>query len=262
LYTAHGFHFYQGAPWKNWLLWYPLEKIAAPMTRALLVMNAEDFDYGKRLGFIPGETLFFVHGVGVDTGRFQNVSSCFRSELGVDENDVIITSIAEFTPTKNHVFLLSSWEKVVRVCNNAHLVLVGDGELLEKTKTLVQERSIPRVHFLGRRRDIPEILADTDIVVLVSQREGLPRALLEGMAAGKPLVATDVRGNRDLVENGVNGFLIPLGDVDTLAQVLLQLIDSPKLRKKMGQASQEKVKNYSLECVLQEMGEIYRRFLK
>ncbi|MCX7730267.1 MAG: glycosyltransferase family 4 protein [Candidatus Caldatribacterium sp.] len=262
LYTAHGFHFYQGAPWRNWLFWYTLEKLVAPSTQALIVMNAEDFEHGKRLGFLPGENLFFVHGVGVDVARFQSALPGFRRELGIGDRDIVLTCVAEFTPTKNHAFLLSAWEKVVGVCDSAHLVLVGDGELLERTKALVRERAIPRVYFLGRRRDIPEILADTDIVVLVSQREGLPRALLEGMAAGKPLVATNVRGNRDLVEDGVNGFLVPQGDVEALARALLKLIGSRELREKMGEASKEKVKPYSLESVLKEMEKIYRKFLK
>lgn len=262
LYTAHGFHFYRGAPWKNWLLWYTLEKIAAPMTRALVVMNEEDLAHGQRLGFVPGETLFFVHGVGVDIGRFQNVSSTFRRELGVDDDAGIVTCVAEFTTTKNHAFLLSAWERIAGKYPNAHLVLVGDGELLEETRDLVRERSLPRVHFLGRRRDIPEILAATDIVVLVSKREGLPRAVLEGMAAGKPLVATDVRGNRDLVEDGINGFLVPLGDVETLAESLIKLLGSPELRAQMGKKSREKVEAYSLEKVLEEMKAIYQKCLE
>jgi len=261
LYTAHGFHFYHGAPLKNWFLWRTLEGIVAPITRALLVMNEEDFEHGKKLGFVPGKNLFFVHGVGVELERFHSVNSSLRKELGIGEEEVVATCVAEFTPTKNHAFLLSAWEKVAKRCAHAHLILVGDGELWEETKRRVEQESLPRVHFLGKRKDVPAILSVSDIVVLVSRREGLPRALLEGMAAGKPLVATDVRGNRDLVENGVNGFLVPLGDTGALAQALGQLIESKELRKKMGEASRRKVEAYSLERVLQEMEEIYRKFL-
>ena len=139
---------------------------------------------------------------------------------------------------------------------------MGDGELLGKTQEVVLKRSLPRVHFLGRRRDIPEILAATDIVVLVSKREGLPRALLEGMAAGKPLVATNVRGNRDLVEDGANGFLIPLGDVEALSCALARLIASPELRRKMGEKSQEMVRAYAIGRVLKAMLVVHRKVLK
>lgn len=261
LYTAHGFHFHRGAPWKNWLLWYTLEKIAAPMTKGLIVMNQEDFEHGKRLGFVPGENLFLVHGVGVDLERFREVPSKIREELGIGEEEVIVTCVAEFTPTKNHAFLLAAWEEVTKENPTAHLVLVGDGELLGRMQALVEERRIPRVHFLGRRKDIPEILSASDIVVLTSQREGLPRALLEGMASGKPLIATDVRGNRDLVENGVNGFLVPLGEKNVLVGALEKLINSRDLREKMGKESRRKVEEYALARVLEEMEGIYRRFL-
>jgi glycosyltransferase involved in cell wall biosynthesis len=153
-------------------------------------------------------------------------------------------------------------EEVAKRFGQAHPLLVGDGELLEKTRVWAERESLPRVHFLGRREDVPAVLAASDIVVLVSKHEGLPRALLEGMAAGKPLVATDVRGNRDLVEDGMNGFLVPLGDVAALSEALGRLIESRELREKMGEESRKKAEAYSLERVLQEMERIYRRFLE
>ncbi len=261
LYTAHGFHFYRGASWKVWLFWYTAEKIASFFTDALIVLNEEDFEHGKRLGFVPGESLFLVHGVGVDLERFREVPSKVREELRIEEGDVIVTCVAEFIPTKNHVFLLSAWREVAKSYHNAHLLLVGDGELLEKVKEKAQKVSLPRVHFLGRREDIPAILAASDIVVLPSKREGLPRALLEGMASGKPLVATNIRGNRDLVEDGVNGFLVPVGDERALIQALQKLIESPELRDSMGQESRKKAEAYSLDRVLLAMEAVYRRFL-
>lgn len=262
LYTAHGFHFFRGASWKAWLFWYTAEKIAALFTDALIVLNEEDFEHGKRLGFIPGENLFLVPGVGVELERFRNVNSSLREELGIGDGEVVVTCVAEFTPTKNHSFLLAAWKEVAKRFGHAHLLFVGDGELLERTKAWVERESLPRVHFLGRREDVPAVLSASDIVVLVSKREGLPRALLEAMAAGKPLVATDVRGNRDLVEDGVNGFLVPLGDVGALAFALGRLIGSKELRERMGEESRRKVEAYSLERVLQEMERIYRRFLE
>jgi len=262
LYTAHGFHFFRGASWKAWLFWYTAEKIASLFTDALIVLNEEDFEYGKRLGFTPGESLFLVPGVGVDLQRFRNVDASLRRELGIKDDEVVVTCVAEFIPRKNHSFLLAAWREVTKRFGQAHLLLVGDGELWEETKRWVAQASLPRIHFLGRREDVPAVLAASDIVVLVSKHEGLPRALLEGMAAGKPLVATDVRGNRDLVEDGVNGFLVPLGDVGALAFALGQLIESKELREKMGRESLRKVEAYSLERVLQEMEGIYRKFLE
>ena len=206
--------------------------------------------------------ILLVPGVGVELQRFRNVDASLRRELGIKDDEVVVTCVAEFTPTKNHSFLLAAWREVVKRFGQAHLLLVGDGELWEETKRWVAQASLPRIHFLGRRGDVPAVLSTSDIVVLVSKREGLPRALLEGMAAGKPLVATDVRGNRDLVEDGVNGFLVPPGDVGVLAFALEQLIGSKELREKMGRESLRKVEAYSLERVLQEMEGIYRKFLE
>jgi len=109
---------------------------------------------------------------------------------------------------------------------------------------------------------VPEILRDSDIVTLTSKREGLPRCVMEAMAAGKPVVATDVRGNRDLVDDGHTGFLVRLGDVCGLAAALERLICDPELRASMGAAGRERIRDYSLERVLGEMSGVYSRYLK
>ena len=124
----------------------------------------------------------------------------------------------------------------------------------------MQTLGIPRVYFLGFRQDIPKVLQDTDIFVLVSCREGLPRAVMEAMAAGKPVVASNVRGNRDLVEHGKTGFLVELGDVEGLARYLKMLALDERLRLSFGATGREKIKNYSLNKVLAEIDSIYSRY--
>jgi len=265
LYTAHGFHFFRGAPWHYWLFYYPAERLAARWTDGLIVMNSEDYGRAQKMGFKPGENLFFVHGVGVDLERFsqgrENVPSV-GEELGLGDQDVVVTCVAEFIPRKNHAFLLDAWRLMARAEQKAHLLLVGEGRLRSPMNSRVQRERIPRVNFLGFRRDVPRILAATDVLVLTSKHEGLARCIMEAMAAGKPVVATDVRGSRDLVEHGVTGFLVELGDVDGLAQALLRLIRDPKLREEMGQAGRAKIQDYSLERVLDEMSAIYARYLR
>ena len=265
LYTAHGFHFYKGAPWPYWLFYYPAERVAARWTDGLIVMNSEDYERAQKMGFKPDENLFFVHGVGVDLeqfsqGRENRIS--VREELGLGHQDVVVTCVAEFTSTKNHAFLLAAWRKVAKEEHQAHLLLVGEGGLKRAIEQKIKVESIPNVHFLGFRKDVPQILQATDIFVLPSTREGLPRSVMEAMAAGKPVVATDVRGSRDLVEHGTTGLLVELGDVEGLAQALLQLIRDSELRKKMGQAGRAKIQDYSLERVLDEMSAIYARYLR
>jgi glycosyltransferase involved in cell wall biosynthesis len=262
LYTAHGFHFFDGAPKKNWLLYYTAERLVARYTDALLVMNQEDFENGKKLGFVPGESLFLVHGVGVDVEKFSQVQEDkeIREELNISNDAVVVTCIAEFIKRKNHDFLLNAWMILLENENNRslHLILVGDGILFENFKS----KNLKNVHFLGRRSDVPSILNSSDIVTLTSIHEGLPRCIMEAMAAGKPVVATDIRGNRDLVKDGVNGYLVKLGDVEGLDNSIIKLANDEVLRKRMGEKGQEIIEAYSLENVLVEMEEIYDKFLK
>lgn len=264
LYTAHGFHFYRGAPLKNWLLYYPLERLASRWTDGLIVINREDFESARRLGFEPGRNLFYVHGVGVDLSYYTSLSSTgeyVRVELGLSHSDIIVTCVAEMNPNKNHMLLLSAWEKLAAECSNCHLLMVGKGELMPVLQKKVRKEKIPRVYFLGYRRDVPQILLESDIVTLTSKREGLPKSIMEAMAAGKPVVATNVRGSRDLVEHGKTGFLVELGDTEGLFLALKSLIENEELRKTMGKAGREKIKDYSLDRVLNEMEAIYMRYL-
>lgn len=115
LYTAHGFHFYKGAPWPYWLFYYPAERLAARWTDGLIVMNSEDLAQAKQMGFREGKNLFFVHGVGVDLKRFASENADIEriwDELGIQPDDIVITYVAEFTPTKNHGWLLRVWNRV------------------------------------------------------------------------------------------------------------------------------------------------------
>jgi len=266
LYTAHGFHFYQGAPRRNWLIYYTAERIASRWTDGLIVMNSEDFENAQQLGFKPGENLFYVHGVGVDfkqyaKNNFQDESN-IRKELGISKSDVVITCVAELNENKNHDFLLDGWKKLTKQYFNVHLLLVGAGEKMAILQRKIKDEKLERVYFLGFRRDAPQILKETDIAALVSKREGLPKCVMEAMAMGLPLVASNVRGNRDLVEDGQTGFLVELGDVVGLARAMEKLILDRELRNAMGEAGQKKIQDYSLEKVLVEMERIYERYLE
>jgi glycosyltransferase involved in cell wall biosynthesis len=264
LYTAHGFHFFNGAPKKNWLFYYTAERLSARYTDALLVMNQEDFENGKKLGFVPGESLFLVHGVGVDIKKFAQVQEGkeIREELSISNDAVVVTCIAEFNQNKNHDFLLDAWYEISKRKKNIKLILVGDGDLAKEMREKVKYNKESSVFFLGKREDVPRILKESDINVLVSKREGLPRCIMEAMAAGKPVVATDIRGNRDLIHDGVNGYLVKLDDIEGLINSIIKLANDEVLRKRMGEKGQEIIEAYSLENVLVEMEEIYDKFLK
>jgi glycosyltransferase involved in cell wall biosynthesis len=269
LYTAHGFHFYEGAPLHNWLAYYSAEKLAARRTDGLVVMNQEDlYSAEKRLGFIRGHNLFFVHGVGVDINHFCSTSLGFqdsfctvRNALHLSQKDILVACIGELSRRKNQAFLLKSWKAIASKRSNAHLLLVGDGPLSNVLQKMVERQNIRNVHFIGFKTNIQKILDEVDVVALVSKQEGLPRAIMEAMAVSRPVVATNIRGNIDLVRNGVNGLLVDIGDVQGLESALLALIDDYHLRTSMGSAGRAMIQPYSMESVLDEMRQIYIRFL-
>jgi glycosyltransferase involved in cell wall biosynthesis len=264
LYTAHGFHFYDGAPRPNWLIYYTAERIAANWTDGLIVMNSEDYQNAKRMGFRPGHNLFYVHGVGVNVKEFYSqdtMGRSFRNELGIRPDDVVITCVAELNENKNHTFLLDGWSRLTQHNDQIHLLLVGTGDQVGPLKEKVRQQRLPRVHFLGYRTDVPRILSNTDIATLVSKREGLPRSIMEGMAAGKPTVASDIRGNCDLIEDGCTGFLVELGDVDGLVAAFERLISDQDMRDRMGAAGRARIEVYDLDNVLVEMAKVYDCYL-
>lgn len=265
LYTAHGFHFYRGAPLKNWLVYHTAERIAARWTDGLIVMNGEDLASARKLGFTEGENLFYVHGVGVDLALYAGGGAQgkpVRAEFGLEANEVMVSCVAELTESKDHHFLLQAWQKLAKHGNPARLFLVGGGKLRVALQKKVETEKITGVHFLGHRRDVPQILSETDIFVLVSKREGLPKSVMEAMAAGKPVIATNIRGNRDLVEDGRTGLLVEQGDVAGLADALEKLISDRRLQEALGASGREKIEDYSLGKVSAEMAAVYKRYLK
>ncbi|WP_391120066.1 glycosyltransferase family 4 protein [Psychrobacillus sp. L3] len=265
LYTAHGFHFFSGAPKKNWMLFYPAEKIAVRWTDGLIVMNEEDYELGKRLGYQENKNIFNVHGVGVDLiefdTRINQETTGILNELRIDEDAVVVSCIAELSSRKNQKFLLDNWRKVTLNTPNIHLLLIGNGPDYEEIKEFISNENFTNIHLLGYRRDVPEIIAQSDIVTLVSKQEGLPRCLMEAMACGKSIIATNVRGSRDLVDHDSTGKLVDLGDNENLVNAFSILVQNKEIRKVYGEAGQRKIQNYSIETVLKEMDVVYSEFL-
>jgi len=264
LYTAHGFHFYKGAPVKNWLLYYNMEKLAAHWTDGLITINEEDYKAAQKFKLRKNGKVFFVPGVGVDIAsleqRARSISrSKKRKELGLSVGTAVIITVGELNANKNHIQALKTLSKLTKT--NFHYLIVGNGESEQKLKKAVNELMLQdKVSFLGFRRDVPELLTASDVFILTSRREGLPKALMEAMAVGLPIIATDVRGNRDLVKSGENGYLVSLDDAEQTAIAIERLIDSEDLRRSMGEKSKELVKQYDLKNIIPQMEEIYDLF--
>ena len=264
LYTAHGFHFYHGASLSAWLLFFTAERIAAWWTDGLLVINTEDYEMARqKLGFKPNEKLFYLHGVGVELTAVSGVEKRkqIRQQLNLDDNAVVVICIAEFIARKNQQFLLASWQQNSSRFLKSHLLLVGEGAELTLRREETACNAIPRVQFLGFRDDIPDLLAAADIAVLVSHQEGLPRCVMEAMAAGLPVIGSNIRGNRDLIVHGETGMLVELGDTVGLGQAIEQLTANSELRREMGDAGRRKIADFSQQVVLSELDDVYRRYL-
>ena len=257
IYTAHGFHFFKGAPLKNWLLFYPAERLLARWTDLLLTMNEEDAERARRL---PAVQTACVNGVGVDLSRFDPPADRreMRDQLGLARDAKVIISVGEHSKRKNHQAILRAAAKLPDV----QVLLCGWGEGLEKLKTLAGELNIAdRVHFLGFRKDVPSVLRAADVYVFPSLHEGLPVALMEAMAAGLPCVASDVRGCSDLIEPEEGGFLNPPMDWEGMARDLQLLLDDEAMRSRMGRHNRMVMEQYALPSVLEQMAALYHQQL-
>ena len=201
IYTAHGFHFYKGAPIKNWLMYYPVEWICSFWTDTLVTINNEDYSRAKK-SFHAG-SIAYVPGVGLDGNHFANVSvdkAGKREEIGVPEEAYMILSVGELNENKNHQVVIKALAEI----NNPdiHYVIVGRGKLAEYLQNLAESAGISeQVYVVGYRTDVPEFYKIADLFVHPSYREGLPVALMECLAAGTPCITSDIRGCADLVDS-------------------------------------------------------------
>ncbi len=264
LYTAHGFHFFKGAPLINWLLYYPIEKWLSKYTDCLITINDEDYELA--VNNFKARSVKKVPGVGVDLNKFvpQTLEKKkeLRKQYGYSDDDFILIYVAELNHNKHQDLLIKVVDVLKNKIPNIKLLLVGAGKLIEDYKQQVRDLKLKdHIHFLGYRKDVPNLMAIADVAVSASRREGLPVNVMEAMATGLPLVVTDCRGNRDLVVNGKNGFVIALDDVDAFADAIERLYNSQELRTKFGRANLEMIKEYSLENVIKYMEEIYRDYI-
>lgn len=253
VYTAHGFHFFDGAPLQNWLLFYPVERFLSRYTDLLITMNGEDDRRAKR--FHARKTAM-VNGVGVDLSRFEAEvdRNAVRSELGIPQDAYVLISVGEHSARKNHETVV----RAIALLENVHVLFCGVGDREEALKTLARELGVrERTHFLGFRQDVPRLLMASDVFVFPSLQEGLPVSQMEAMAAGLPCVVSDVRGNADLIQNGEGGFLRKPYDHAGFAEDIALLLEDPALRESMAERNRSIMKNYSLDAVIGQMSELY-----
>lgn len=262
LYTAHGFHFFKGAPKKNWALYYTLEKVVARWTDGIITMNEEDYHSAKRLKLRTTNAIYKIHGIGLDLNKFrpQTVETKvqLRREYGYGTEEYILIYVGELSYRKNQDLLIESVSRIKEDIPQIKLLLVGDGERMNEYKEMVSRLGVEKnVELLGYRTDVHQLMTISDVAISTSRQEGLPVNVMEAMATGLPLIVTDCRGNRDLVDSGENGFVVGVNDVNACANSIVNLYHSIELRNEFAGKNREYIQKYSLNQVLNEMKEIY-----
>ena len=259
IYTAHGFHFYDGAPKKNWIIYYPIEKFMSRYTDDLITITEEDYKLAKDRNFKGN--IHHVHGVGVNTDKFVKLSEEDRQKLRVDKgytNEFIILCTGELNKNKNQDTLIKAMKEVVKKHPEAKLLLAGNGPEYDNLVKLVEDLNLSNdVELLGYRTDIQDYVNICDLVVSASYREGLPLNIMEAMICGKPVIASDNRGHRELIRNHENGLIIKLDDYTNFINGINLLIEDKKLRDYFSKNALNMIEVFKVKNVKQELIKIY-----
>lgn len=255
VYMAHGFHFFKGAPKKNYLF-YIVEKFLAHWTDVLITINREDYEASQK--FVC-KNRFILNGIGIDTSKFYYCPNhdYIRRVIRVNNNkNIFCLSVGELIPRKNHETVIRA---IAQTSNkNIHYIVAGDGELKEYLYKLSRELGVSdRVHLLGYRTDINQLCNACDIYLLPSLQEGLSVALMEGMATGNAIIASRIRGNVDLIDENKGGILVAPKDIDGYANAISKLAETAEKRDVMGQYNVKKIKEYDIEFVRHQMSEVF-----
>ena len=267
IYTAHGFHFYKGAPLLNWLIYYPIEKICARWTDCLITINEEDYNFAKN--HFRTKKIEHIHGVGVDTQRLsievsEEQKNRIKKEIGINKEDIVFSYIAELNKNKNQLLLIETIEKLQQKLHNVKLLLIGDGVLQQRYKKIIKEKELEKKIFvLGRRDNINELLSITDIYLASSIREGLGLNIIEAMYKKVLVIAYNNRGHREIVIDNQTGILLKKNKSDEMAEKITNLIEvSEEEKEKIRNLAKQNVKKYLLQNVIKEMERIYMEFMK
>ena len=250
IYTAHGFHFYKGAPKINWIVFYPIEKCLSRYTDTLITINGEDYELAKRKFY--SKQIELVHGVGVDIDKFNfemtdKEKQELRKEIGITKEDFVMIYPAELSRRKNQGMLLRCMVELIKENKNIKLLLPGLDSMNRYYNGMAKELGVEEnVKFLGYRTDIPKLLKISNLAVSAARQEGLPVNIMEAMVCGLPVVVTNCRGNRDLIENGVNGYIVEIDDEEKMIKMIRKIKDNVSTNE-----------IYSLNSVKNEYEKIY-----
>ncbi len=228
IYMSHGFHFYKKGPIINWILYYPIEKIMSKYTDVIITINEEDYKLAKTK--FKKTNNVKVNGVGVDFKKFnlKNYQGNIKVKLGIPESAKIITTIGELNNNKNQLFIMENLKELL-IEKNVYYLIVGNGPNREKYEKYIKTNNLEkRMFLLGYRRDIPEILYESDIIISASKREGLGLNLIEAIASKKIVLASFNRGHNEILNNSEKSFQFEFSGHDIRKKVEHFLDDEDK----------------------------------
>ena len=259
VYTAHGFHFYKGAPLLNWLIYYPIEKFLSRYTDVLITINKEDYTIAKNK--MHAKKTEYIPGVGIDIEKIQSTKverNKKREELGIPQKAFVLISVGELNKNKNHEVVIKALKNIADK-NNIHYIVAGQGPLYRHLLDLANEYGLKdKVHLLGFRTDVIELLETADCFVFPSQREGLGIAALEAMASGLPLITSFVGGIKDYMKDGIAGCCLatPL-DVEAMVAAILKMRGDAAFCKRCVSNNVRIVQNFDIKKSLEKMTAVY-----
>jgi len=258
-YTAHGFHFYKGAPKKNWIVFYPIERLFSRITDKLITITAEDYRLAQQKFHCQVER---IHGVGVDEKRYFPVSEEEKQELrtsmGVDKEQKLILCIGELLPNKNQTMAIKMMQEVIKKFPTAQLLLAGNGPEKEQLENKIKEYGMQsNVKLVGYVTNLQDYQHIVDVAVSCSKREGLPLNIVEAMLSGTPVVATMNRGHRELIKDKQNGYLVDVDDFRGMSDYVIDLLNSKEEYNRIKHRAKKSAIKYSFENVKSELEGIY-----
>lgn len=261
IYTCHGFHFYKGSSFLNWILFYPIEKYLAAFTDTIITINQEDYNLARKKFSNRCNDIQYLPGIGVDDSKFKSrlsieVLKKLKRELNLDDDDFVIIYPARLCPDKNQILLLKLMQ-IINQNNKIKLLLPGKDEYDGYYQQFVKQNSIKNVFFLGYRNDISNLLKISNLLVATSVREGFGINLVEALACQVPVIAVDNRGHREIIENGINGFIIK-NDLNDLVKKFNLIYNDKKLYNELKSNSYESVKKFFISNSLNKMKKIYK----
>ena len=258
IYTAHGFHFFKGAPLVNRLVYKPVEKWLSKYTDILITINEEDYQNALKM---KAKNVFKINGIGMEFKKYDAIEETkqeIRQSLGINDDEFVIVTVAEFIKRKNYGTMLNVIKGLKDKGVKVKFLICGRGQEEENIKQQIIDLNIEsQVNILGYRKDINRILTGADMFMLASFQEGLTLSVIEAMSYGLPCAVSDVRGNKDLIVDKKGGMVVGPTNVEEFVDRIKELSNNLEQRTQMGEFNKEESKKYTIETVLNQLAEIY-----